>query len=119
MGIVSFDLNNLPPIPEEEKAHYDAMAEAQRTGVLNQQIDCSDIPEITEEQFARMRPFREVVAELRAQRAQPSTAHGTPHDGYGPGTIRQAGNLESGNAVTHDQIVALPELLRAKSLPPV
>ncbi|MCL1894619.1 MAG: hypothetical protein FWG02_10400 [Holophagaceae bacterium] len=67
MGIVSYDLNNLPPISEEEKAHYRAMATAQRAGGLNPCIDCSDIPELTDEQLARMRPFREVVAEIKAR----------------------------------------------------
>ena len=47
MGIVSFELDSLPPIPEEERARYKAMAEAQQAGVPNPSIDYSDIPKIT------------------------------------------------------------------------
>jgi hypothetical protein len=38
------------------------------------EIDCSDIPELTEERFARMRPFQEVLTELREQKKQPANA---------------------------------------------
>jgi hypothetical protein len=62
MGIVSNDLDNLPPLTEEAKARLDALA-----ALPDSEIDCSDIPEATEEQLARMRPFREVVAELKAR----------------------------------------------------
>ncbi|MCL1892606.1 MAG: hypothetical protein FWG02_00015 [Holophagaceae bacterium] len=65
MGIVSYDLDNLPPLTEEQQARLDALA-----AMPDDEIDCSDIPEATEEQLARMRPFREVVAEFRARQKE-------------------------------------------------
>lgn len=67
MGIVSFefDLDNPPPVTKESLARLKALDE-----MPDDEIDCSDIPELTDEQFARMRPFREVVAEFRARQKE-------------------------------------------------
>ncbi|MCL1908921.1 MAG: hypothetical protein FWG12_06095 [Holophagaceae bacterium] len=67
MGIVSYRADEIPPLSKEEKAHYRAMAEAQQAEIPNPNIDFSDIPPMTEEQLARMRPLREVMAERRTQ----------------------------------------------------
>ncbi|MCL1909102.1 MAG: hypothetical protein FWG12_07035 [Holophagaceae bacterium] len=65
MGTVSYDLDNLPPLTEQDKRELDALA-----AMPDDEIDCSDIPEATEEQLARMRPFREVVAEFKARQKE-------------------------------------------------
>gem|GEM_PF-1580465 len=43
MAIVSYRADEIPPLSEAEKAHYKALAEAP-----DDEIDCSDIPEITD-----------------------------------------------------------------------
>jgi hypothetical protein len=66
MAIVSFeiDLNQSSTTWEERMAQLAAIPE-----VPYDEIDLSEIPELTEERFARMRPFRQVLAELREKRS--------------------------------------------------
>jgi hypothetical protein len=67
MAIVSseFELKLDDVTWEERKAQLAALPE-----VTDRKIDCSDIPELTEEEFALMRPFHEVLAELRERNKQ-------------------------------------------------
>jgi hypothetical protein len=65
MTIVSFREDELPEITPEQEAEIKALAE-----MPDSEIDFSDIPKLTEERFARMRPFREVMSERRALKKQ-------------------------------------------------
>ncbi|MCL1894617.1 MAG: hypothetical protein FWG02_10390 [Holophagaceae bacterium] len=67
MGIVSFelDLDGPPPLlTDQDRKELDALA-----AMPDDEIDCSDLPELTEEQMknVRFRSFREVVAEIKAR----------------------------------------------------
>ena len=53
MAIVSYTIDELPPMTEERLARLKALSEKP-----DDEIDCSDIPELTEEQLARMGPPR-------------------------------------------------------------
>ena len=64
MAIVSYRRDEIPPMTEEHKAELRALALRP-----DSEIDTSDIPELTDEQLARMRPRREILAE-RALRGQ-------------------------------------------------
>jgi hypothetical protein len=70
MATVSFelDLDNPPTLTDEQRARLDELA-----AMPDSEIDFSDIPKATEEQLARMRPFREVLAEFRARQKQAAT----------------------------------------------
>jgi len=62
MAIVRYDWNEIPPLTEERKAELLALAERP-----DEEIDYSDIPELTDEELERMRPFQEVLSEWRAR----------------------------------------------------
>ena len=64
MATVSFDLDNLPPLTEQDKRELDALA-----AMPDSEIDFSDAPPLTEEQIknVRFRSFREVVAEIKSR----------------------------------------------------
>jgi len=68
MTIVSFRQDELAKMTPERKARLKALEE-----MPDSKIDYSDIPELTEERFTRMRPFFEVVAEQRANKKQAAT----------------------------------------------
>jgi len=68
MAIVSYRRDEIPPITEERKAQLRALAARP-----DSEIDTSDIPELTDEQLARMRPGHEVMAEWRERKKQAAT----------------------------------------------
>jgi uncharacterized protein (DUF4415 family) len=49
MGIIRYDINNLPSVSQEEIDRVKA--------IKDEDIDCSDIPEITD--FSKFRPWEE------------------------------------------------------------
>jgi hypothetical protein len=51
MGMVSYTLDTLPPMTEEDRARLMALAE-----MPDSEIDFSDCPEFTEEELARVAP---------------------------------------------------------------
>ena len=53
MGIVSYFIEELPPPSREELALMRAIGQKP-----DEEIDLSDIPELTEEELAQMRPAR-------------------------------------------------------------
>jgi ribosomal protein S21 len=65
MTIVSSKENENIEMTPERLARLNALA-----NMPDSEIDYSEIPPMTEEELARMRPFREVMAELRAQKKQ-------------------------------------------------
>jgi hypothetical protein len=60
MAIVSFRRDEIPPLSDADKAELRALAARP-----DSEIDTVDIPELTDEQLARMRPGYEVMAEWR------------------------------------------------------
>jgi len=68
MTIVSFRQDELAKMTPERETRLKALED-----MPDSEIDCSDIPELTEERFARMRPFVEVMAERRARKKQTAT----------------------------------------------
>ena len=53
MAIVRYTIDTLPRITEEEMAAMRVLAD-----MPDDEIDCSDIPEMTEEELAQFRPAR-------------------------------------------------------------
>ena len=65
MVTYKLDLNNLPPLTESQKAELDALE-----ALPDHQIDLSDIPELTDEQWQnaiRIRGYRPVKQQITAR----------------------------------------------------
>jgi hypothetical protein len=60
-NMVRYTLDPNQPLTEDQKAELARLAD-----MPDSEIDFSDIPELTEEDFKRMRPFREAHPELYA-----------------------------------------------------
>ena len=63
MAIVSYSLDEMPPMSEEQVARLKALAERP-----DSEIDYSDIPELTKERATRMTPFSQALDEWRQER---------------------------------------------------
>ena len=62
---VSYTLDTLPPLTEKQRHHLDALA-----ALPDDQIDFSDIPELTDAQLAEMKPaahYRPVKQQITAR----------------------------------------------------
>ena len=68
MAIVSYTIDELPPITEERMAELRALSERP-----DSEIDFSDIPPMTEEQLERMRPARLKIGFYREPEAAAET----------------------------------------------
>ncbi len=65
MNTYKLDLNNLPPLTESQKAELEALA-----ALPDSEIDLSDIPELTDEQWQnaiRHRGYRPVKQQITAR----------------------------------------------------
>ena len=64
MATVTYSRDEIPPPTEAEVAHYRALALRP-----DSEIDCSDIPEVTEEEFADFLPWEEALRRRRERLA--------------------------------------------------
>ena len=62
--MVRYREDEIPPITPERMAELEVVCNKP-----DSRIDLSDIPEMTDEQLASLRPFAQVVDELKAERA--------------------------------------------------
>ena len=63
MNMVSYLENEVPRLTPEQEAEFERLFT-----LPDDEIDCSDIPELTEAELAEFRPWRDVMAERKARK---------------------------------------------------